>query len=59
MKITLNIDPKDIISIIPATPGRTCICMAIGNNIEVHLNAEEPADVLINRLMEEAERSEE
>ena len=43
MKITLNIDPKDIISIIPANPGRTCICMAIGNNIEEHLNAEEPA----------------
>lgn len=53
MKITLNIDPKDIISIVPANPGRTYICMAIGNNIEVHLNAEEPADVLINRLMDE------
>lgn len=53
MRITLNIDPKDIISIVPANPGRTCICMAIGNNIEVHLNAEEPADVLINRLMDE------
>lgn len=53
MKIMLNIDPKDIISIVPANPGRTCICMAIGNNVEVHLTAEEPYADLINRLMDE------
>lgn len=53
MKITLNIKPEDIIAITHADDGRACICMAIGNNIEVHLTAEEQADDLINRIMEE------
>ena len=53
MKITLNIDPKDVISIVHADDGRACICMAIGQSVEVFLTAEEQADDLINRLMEE------
>ena len=53
MKITLNIDPKDIISIVHADDGRACVCMAVGHNVEVFLTAEEQADELIDRLMEE------
>ncbi len=53
MKITLNIDPKDVISIVQADDGRACVCMAIGQSVEVFLTAEEQADELMDRLMDE------
>lgn len=53
MKLTINIEPKDILSVVHAQDGRACICMSIGNTIEVFLTVEEKADDVIEMLMKE------
>ena len=55
MKLTINIDPKDVLAVTHADDGRACVSMAIGNNVEVFLTAEEHADNVIEMLMKEDE----
>lgn len=55
MKLTINIDPKDVLAVTHADDGRACVSMAIGNNVEVFLTVEEHADDVIEMLMKEDE----
>ena len=55
MKLTINIDPKDILAVTHADDGRACVSMAIGNNVEVFLTVEEHGDDVIEMLMKEDE----
>lgn len=40
MKLTINIDPKDVLAVTHADGGRALVSMAIGNNAEVFLTVE-------------------
>ena len=50
MKLTININPSDIIAVTHGMDGRGCISLAIGNNVEVQLTVEEPADDVIDMM---------
>ena len=58
MKLTINIDPKDILAVTSIGDERACVSMSIGNNIEVHLTVEELADDVIE-MLEREERTDE
>lgn len=51
MKLTININPEDILAVTHADDGRAVISMLIGNTVEMHLAAEEQADDVIEMLM--------
>ena len=51
MKLTININPEDILAVTHADDGRAVISMAIGNTVEMHLTVEEQADDVIDMLM--------
>lgn len=53
MKLTINIDTKDIITVTHSDDGRACISLAIGNNVEIQLTVEELADDVIDMMMED------
>ena len=53
MKLTININPEDILAITHADDGRAVISTAIGNTVEMHLTVEEKADDVIDMLMAE------
>lgn len=53
MKLTININPEDILTVTHADDGRAVISMAIGNTVEMHLTVEEQADDVMDMLMAE------
>lgn len=58
MKLTINIEPKDILAVTHADDGRAVISMSIGNTVEMHLTVEEQADDVIDMLMEKDDKIE-
>lgn len=50
MKLTININPSDILAVTHGEDGRACISLAIGNNIEIQLTVEEQADDVIDMM---------
>lgn len=52
IRLTLSIEPHDILAVTHADDGRALVSLAIGNNIEVQLTVEEKADEFIDRVMD-------
>ena len=58
MKLTVNINPKDVLAVTHGRDGKTFVCMSAKNNVQVYLQVEEPADEVVG-MLEEREGSEE
>lgn len=58
MKLTININPEDILTVTHADDGRAVISMSIGNTVEMHMTVEEQADDVIDMLMEKDDKIE-
>ena len=58
MKLTINIDPDDVVSVLEAEDGKACVLLSIGYSIEMALNCEEMAGDVMEMLMDEEEGSE-
>jgi hypothetical protein len=55
MKLTININPKDVLAITHGRDGKTFVCMSAKSNVHVYLQVEEPADEVVGMLFNEEE----
>ena len=55
MKLTINVDPKDVLAVTHGRDGKTFVCMSAKNNVQVYLQVEEPADEVVGMLFDEEE----
>lgn len=59
MKLTININPDDVLSVLEAEDGKACVLLSIGHSIEMAFNCEERAGDVMEMLMDDEEQNEE